>query len=234
MERERKKKIIIASVLMIAVIGISIGFAAFSNNLKISASSDVEPLNTLKVLFSSSNIVQEEVASNIQVDLLPLDETASYPGFTASTPIMNNDDATAPTLSNLKANFVRPGESVTYTLYIHNLSNYDAQLESIAFGNKSCVAKAGTNQTLVDNACDEIDISVTVGGGVDEPTAVTKTQNTSSSNAVTNHVLAAGKYETVTITLSYANLSSTTGNTDINGDFNVTFGDVTLTYTSAN
>ena len=41
MLRERRKKIIIIAVLMFAVVGISLGFAAFSNNLKISASSEV-------------------------------------------------------------------------------------------------------------------------------------------------------------------------------------------------
>lgn len=234
MIRERRKKIIIILILMFAVVGISLGFAAFSNNLKISASSDVQPLNTLKVLFSSSNLIQEEVPGNIEITLLPNEETANFPAFSASIPVIDNSNATSPVLSNLKSTFVRPGESVTYSLYIHNASSYDVKLNSIAFGNKSCIAKSGTTQSLVDLACSEIDMSVTVGGGINEPTAVTRTQNTSSSNVVDNHVLAAGQFETVVVRLSYADLSSGAGNTDINGDFDVTFGDVTLTYTSSN
>lgn len=234
MLRERRKKIIIIAVLMFAVVGISLGFAAFSNNLKISASSEVQPLNTLKVLFSSSNMVQEEVPGNIAITLAPNGETTNYPAFSASTPVISNEAVNSPVLSNLKATFVRPGESVSYLLYIHNASSYDAQLTSIVFGNKRCTAKTGTSQSLVDRACSEIDISVTVGGGTGEPSAVSKSQNTSSNNAVSDHVLAAGEYETVLVRLSYADLSSGAGNTDINGDFDVTFGDVTLTYTSAN
>ena len=232
MEKERGIKLVIVAALLVGVISLSLGFAAFSNNLTISASSEVQPLNTLKVLFSSSNKNQSENSEDIQVSLLPTGETSSYPGFTASVPQISNEVVTAPTLSNLKASFIRPGESVAYTLYIHNESSYDAQLTAISFGNKNCVAKTGTNQTLVDGVCNEIDISVTVGGGIDEPSAVTKTQNTSSSNLVQNHVLAAGAYETVT--LSYNDLSSGAGNKDVNGDFDVIFGDVILTYSSSN
>ena len=233
MDRERNVKIIIVAALLISVVSLSLGFAAFSNNLTIVANSDVQPLNSLKVLFSSSNVIQEEVVENIDVKLLPSGETAIYPGFTAAIPIINNSVVTAPTLSNLKATFIRPGESVTYTLYIHNASSYDVLLSAINFGNKACVAKTGTSQALVDQACGEIDIAVTVGGGEGESAAVTKNQNANSGSAITGHLLGANKFETVVVTLSYADLSASGGNTDIDGDFDVTFGDVTLTYATA-
>lgn len=234
MEKERGTKVIAVVALVVAAIGVSLGFAAFSNDLTITPTAEVKPLNTLRVLFSSSNTAQEEIGSNIDIKYLPAGENVTYPAFTATTPVISNAVISAPTLSNLKATFVRPGESIAYTLYIHNDSSYDAQLTAMAFGNKSCTAKSGTTQSIVDAACDEIDISVTVGGGTDEPTAVTKTQNTSSSATVSGHILEAGAYETVTVTLSYEDLSSGAGNTEVNGDFDVTFGNVTLTYSSAN
>lgn len=229
MERSRSKKMVLVAVLLTAVLGLTLGFAAYSNELKISVNSEVQPLNSLKVLFSSSNVEQESLGENVDIQLLPVDEVTNYPGFSASIPTINNDVVTAPIVSNLKATFVRPGESVTYTLYTHNMSSYDASLISIAFGNKKCTAKSNTSQSLVDKACEEIDISVKVGGGVNEPEAVTKSQKNSASNAISGHVLAAGEYETVLVTLSYEDLSSSTGNTDLNGDFDVTFGDVKLT-----
>ena len=232
MERERRMKVIAVAVLVVAVVGLSLGFAAFSNVLTISPTAEVQPINSMKVLFSSSNSSQEEIGTNIQIQYLPGGETTLYPNFTASIPVISNAVVSAPTLSNLKATFIRPGESVTYTLYIHNDSTYDVSLSAIEFGNKTCSAKSGTSQTLVDAACDEIDISVTVGGGTNEPIAVTKTQKNSSSPTVTGHVLGTGEYETVKVTLSYDDLSGGSGNTDLNGDFDVTFGDVTLTYVS--
>ena len=233
MERERNIKIIVVVALIISVISLSLGFAAFSNSLTIVANSNVQPLNSLKVLFSSSNILQEEIGENIDVELLPSGETTLYPGFTVAVPIINNSIVTAPTLSNLKATFIRPGESVTYTLYIHNASSYDVELAAINFGTKNCVAKTGTSQNLVDAACGEIDIEVAVGGGTDEPPLVSASQKTNASNVVSGHVLGAGEYETVAVKLLYSDLSSGAGNTDIDGDFDVTFGDVTLTYTTA-
>ncbi len=234
MERERGTKIIAVVALVVAIAGVSLGFAAFANNLTITPNAEVKPLNSLSVLFSSSNTTQEAIDSNVSIVKLPANEDATYTDFTATTPRISNAVATAPTLENLKATFVRPGEKVTYTLYVHNESSYDAQLTAVAFGNKTCTAKTGTNQDLVDRACGEIDISVIVGGGSGEPTAVTKTQNTSSDSTVSGHVLAAGEYETLKVTLSYNDLSSGTGNTNVNGDFDVAFGNVTLTYSSAN
>ena len=233
MEKDRGTKIIAVAALVVAVVGVSLGFAAFANDLTITPTAEVTPLNTLKVLFSSSSSSQTPTAGNVASEVISGQLSETYSGFSATSASISNATVTAPTLTNLKATFVRPGESVTYTLYIHNDSTYDAQLTAIAFGNKTCTAKTGTNQTLVDAACNEIDISVTVGGETGEPTAATKTQNTSQSATVSGHVLGTGEYETVKVTLSYADLSSGAGNTDLNGDFDVTFGDVTLTYSSA-
>lgn len=233
MERKRKDKIIVVCMLLVGVLGLALGFAAFSNNLTITSSSEVQPLNSLKVVFSNSNMYQEELGENIETTLLPGDETTLYPGFTASIPIIDNSVISAPKLTNVKATFVRPGESVTYKLYIHNISSYDAQLSAIGFGSKQCIAKTGTSQSLVDGACDEIDISVTVGGGSDEAPAVTRTHSSNSNESIQNHILPSGEYETLEITLTYKNLSSNGGNTDVDGDFDVNFGDITLTYTSA-
>ena len=232
MERQRGVKMVVVIVLAVVILGMSLGFAAFSNVLTITPTAETQILNTMKVLFSSSKTVQEEVGANIEINYFPSEEISIYPNFTASIPVISNSITNAPMLSGLKATFVRPGESVSYKLYIHNESSYDVSLTAITFGNKSCVAKTGTSQNLVDDACDEIDISVTVGGGIEEPIAVTKTQNTSSDYSVTGHVLSAGEYETVTIVLSYDDLSSGPGNTNLNGDFDVTFGNVTLTYSS--
>ena len=229
MERDRGAKIIAATALVFAIVGVSIGFAAFSNDLTITSEAEVTPVNSLRVYFSSSDSTLETNGGNIEISYLPVEETTDYPNFKASTPVISNDIPTAPTLTNLKATFIRPGESVTYKLYVQNASSYDAQLSAITFGTKSCTAKSGTSQNLVDDACGEFDISVTVGGGSGEPTSITKTLNTSPSSSVSGHVLGAGEFETLQITLSYISSGS---NTVLNGDFDVKFGDVTLTYST--
>ena len=228
MERNRNKNLILLGILLFTVVGISIGFAAFASNLNITSTAEIKPLTSLKVLFSSSKEEQSEVVDDSNIYL-----SENFSGFTSSIPVINNSNTSAPTLTNLKATFVKPGQSVTYTFYTHNMNTYDTYLTGITFETKSCVAKTGTSQSLVDQACDEIDISVTVGGQFGEPDGVTKTQSTSSDSTVANHILTSGAYENVSITLSYKDLSESGGNVELNGDFDVIFGNVILSYSSS-
>ena len=56
MERDRSAKIIAIVALCIAIVGLSIGFAAFSSNLTISSSANVKPdPSSFDVNFSTSN-----------------------------------------------------------------------------------------------------------------------------------------------------------------------------------
>ena len=56
MERDRSAKIIAIVALCVAVVGLSIGFAAFSNNLTIKSNATVTPnQNDFDVNFSTSN-----------------------------------------------------------------------------------------------------------------------------------------------------------------------------------
>lgn len=55
MERNKKTKVIAIVALIIGVIGLSIGFAAFSSILNIQSSANVKPDNsTMNVIFSSA------------------------------------------------------------------------------------------------------------------------------------------------------------------------------------
>lgn len=223
MKKNRKSKKTVAIILSIAILGLSLGFAAFSNELRIESSADVNLENNLKVYFSS---LENSQSTAVGENNIYLSET--YLGFSAATPIIDNSVPGAPLLSNLKATFVRPGQSVRYSFFVHNASDYDIQLTSIEFGTKKCTAKTGTDQNLVNNACDEIDLSVEIGS---DTNVVTRTQNTATSSTVTNHFLTAEEYEPIYIVLSYNELAGE--NTTVNGDFEVSFGDVKLTYSSA-
>ena len=60
MKSERRKRIITMSILAVAVITLSIGFAAFSSTLTIESQAQVDPdASTFGVVFSSSNTAQE-------------------------------------------------------------------------------------------------------------------------------------------------------------------------------
>lgn len=216
MEKDRTGKIIAIVALFVGVVGLSVGFAAFSNTLTIQSSATVKPDNsTFNVDFSTSNtsVVVEPVVAAVTPDGL----------VTTNATINNTSD---PKISNLSATFTAPGQKAVYTFYTYNAGELDAYLKSIVYENvtgettnKVCTATSGTDATLVASACTGISLSVKVG---------TEAVTTSGISSISGHSLAKGAGEQVTVTLEYAE-----GATRTDGDFTVSFGDVALTYSSA-
>ena len=202
MENNKGYKVITIIALVLGVLGVSLGYAAFSNTLTISSSAEVKP-NSLNfnVDFSSSS-------SAVETNDIAATLSATVDGFT-----------TDPKISNLKATFTEPGQSAVYSFYTYNAGRYVAYLNSIVFqGSKTCTAKTGTTQSLVDTACNGISLSVKVGS---------ESATTSSVATITGHSLAVDASEQVIVTISY---DSESGEAD--GDFDVTLPDIVLTYDS--
>ncbi len=213
MERERSAKIIAIIALCIAVAGLSIGFAAFSNNLKIESNATVTPdPNDFDVNFSSS-------------DTSELDGTVTGTGTNSATADNATiDNSGSPRITGLKANFTEPGQKVTYSFYAHNAGKYAAYLNSVTYGNvsgetstKVCTAGVNTDATMVEAACNGISVSIKVKNET----------YTGSLETISNHLLNIDAYENVVVTIEY---NSNAQRAD--GDFEVTFGDITLTYGS--
>ena len=209
MGNNKTYKIISIIALILGVVGVTLGYAAFSSTLKIESSAEVVPNGSnFNVDFSSSS--SSVVANDITPQL-----SANVTGFTATDAQIDN--TSDPVISNLHATFTEPGQSVTYTFYAYNAGQYLAYLNSIVFtGSKTCTARTNTNQGLVDTACTGINLSVAVTG---------INATTTSLASISNHSLAVGAAETITVVIEYA---SGAGRAD--GDFDVTFPDITLTY----
>ena len=212
MNENKGNKIVAIVALVLGAIGVTLGYAAFSNTLKIKSSAEVKPASTaFNVDFSSSSSAVE--TNNITPTL---NKTAE--GFTATDATINN--TADPLVSNLKATFTEPGQSATYSFYAYNAGEFVAYLNSIVFsGSKTCTAKEGTTQSLVDSACTGIKLSAKVGS---EPATET------SIASITDHTLAKNASEPVVVVLSYED-----GSAVADGDFDVSFPDITLTYESA-
>ena len=144
MEKDRSSKVIAVVALLVAVIGLSVGFASFSSTLTISSSANVTPnSDTFKVVFSSNGTI-------LTTEAVIGDVTGT--GASATNATINND--TNPTISGLAANFTEPGQKVVYTFYAHNSGEYDAFLKSVTYANvtgksesKVCTAGSGTTET---------------------------------------------------------------------------------------
>lgn len=216
MEKNRNAQVIAIVALVVAVLGLSVGFASFSNVLNIQSSANVKPdSSTLNVDFSSSidNVTVAEITPTATPNSI----------VTTNATIDNSAD---PTISNLSATFTEPGQSAVYKFYAYNAGKLNAYLKSIVYANvagsnatKVCTAKEGTTDALVQKACENILVKVKVGNELETATG---------KASITGHSLAKKTGEMVTVTLEYA-----AGAERTDGDFSVAFGNITLNYSSA-
>lgn len=215
MERERGSKVIAIIALCVGIVGLSLGFAAFSSTLRISSSAEVKPSgDTFNVDFSTTT----GTVTDGQV-------TPTVVGATGEAATISNA-ADESTITGLKANFTEPGQTVTYKFYAHNEGEYEAFLTGISYANateatspKVCTPGTGTTKSLVDAACENISLTVNVTNG-------DSTVSTAESTTTVDHSLAAGATDTIEVVIAY------TGTARADGDFTVAFGDVTLEYES--
>ena len=216
MEKNKKTQVIAIVALVIGIVGLSIGFAAFSSVLNIQTSADVKPdSSTMNVDFSSAED---------KVEIAEITPVATPNTLTTTNGVIDNSGD--PTILNLSATFTEPGQSVVYKFYAYNAGELKAYLKSIVFGNvagqnttKVCTAAEGTTNALVQKACEKISVKVKVGNELETSTG---------KASITGHDLAKGTGELVTVTLEYE-----AGAERADGNFTVSFGDITLNYSSA-
>lgn len=211
MEKNRSAKVLSIIALLVSVVGLSLGFAAFSRTLTINSSATVNPsTNDFRVVFSTTD---EVVTTTPVVGVSTPSGIVAEPASIASTSI-----------SNLKVDFTAPGQKAEYSFYAANTGEYDAYLRSIVFkrGDRECVAGENTREDLVQDACDDISLKVRVGEGIN---LIETSSNMSISG---EHKLGKGQFEPVTVTIEYA-----ADGARADGDFEVTFGTINLVYSSA-
>ncbi len=212
MEHNRQVKIISVIALVMAVVGLSLGFAAFSNVLIINANATVKPEEgKFNVdLYSTSSLENED---------LSVTGVSSTPGVGGTALI----DESRRIITGIHAEFTEPGQSVTYEFYAHNVGEYTAYLRSIIFNNvdgydstKVCVPTSGYSTVeSVDSACKGITVAVTA----------TEVYTDITYTGIIDHSVPKGGNEKIAVTISYASNSDTA-----TGPFEVLFGDIFLEY----
>lgn len=215
MEKDRGARVIALAALLVGVVGLSIGFSAFSSKLTIQPSAEVTPdESTFDVNFSTVATTETEgdVVGVPSADVV-----------TATTATIDNTDD--PIIENLGATFTEPGQSVTYSFFAHNNGKYKAFLNEIKYNavdgstlTKVCEPADGTDADMVEAACNAISVSVKVGSDA----AVSAT-----NSSIDDHTLDIDGFEPVVVTISYAE-----DGTLADGDFSVKFGDIVLNYDS--
>lgn len=207
MEHNRKQKLLMIVALIMGIVSLSVGFAAFSTTLNISSTASVTPdFDTFSVKFSSNK-------DSLVTDAIePYEKTANT---TASNAVIDN--GVNPTISNISVTFKAPGDYVVYEVYVRNEGEYLAYLNNINFiGNKTCIAETETTDSLVQNACESISIGVRLGD-------TTYTENTSFNN----RTLSSKTGEVMYIVLEYLGDGPM-----VDGPFRISFPSVSLVYST--
>lgn len=218
MEKDnRKVKVIAIMALLVAIAGVSIGFAAFTRTLTITSQAEVNPVDDFNVVFSNQ--------ANAVSTTGGVDASSKTPADLVTTnAVIDNSAQGGPTITNLKATFTQPGQSATYTFYVYNDSDYIAYLKNVDFtaASTKCTIPSGSQvtQALMNSACNDINVKITIGNDVN-------TTNLSADTAVSSHSLAAGASELVTVVISY---DTVTSQVLADGPFEVDLGTIQLLY----
>lgn len=241
MEKDRGTKVIAIVALIVAVVGLSLGFAAFSSTLTIEPSAIVIPEDNMHIIFSNINGAPTDTTIPGTMNQAMLDAKTALENAGVTAPnlpaaqnaTINNTNKKAPIISNLVATFTAPGQSVEYNFYAYNEMQYQAFLRSITFDTSkyTCTPETGTDTTTANNVCQSIKVTVTVGSGTGAPVAyvvgngaTTKSEYT----AATAHTLAATTGEAISVVIEYP-----TGSVETNGKVTVRMPDAQLVYSSA-
>ena len=131
----REMKILVVAALIISIVAIGIGFAAFSQNLTINGNASVQT-SSWKVKFS-------ELSS------------ATLTGTAA--------EVTKPTLSDTtietyNATFKTPGDSISYKIKVSNTGSYNAKITTATIPVPTCTGKSGETTAEADagKVCDKL------------------------------------------------------------------------------
>ena len=202
MEKSRKTNKLILILLLVLIIGLSIGFAAYGRELKITTSATVKGDEAgFKVVFSTA----ENAATHGKLEAN---------GCAGEVTIAENSIE----LSDVKATFTEPGQTATWSFYAFNDGKFDAFLNGVTIGEITATAKNGTDEEKVAEAVKGISVKLSV-----DSVDYTETKNplTSTYKLPTNEGIP------VVLTMTYAQNSAIA-----DGDFDVSVGDIKLHYSS--
>lgn len=145
MEKERTFKLIAFIALFVAVVGSSIGFAAFSSTLEIKGSANFKT--------QSWNVHFEN-----------LEKSSNMTAIEFNAPLIESNTTV---ISGLKAEFNKPGQVAEYTFDIVNGGTFDSIITGVTINTPNCIG-TGTNATTdAENVCKNLSVKLTDSTGAD-------------------------------------------------------------------
>lgn len=214
MENGRTFKMMSVVALCLAVIGITIGFAAFSATLKIeNASATVKK--------GGNDSFASKIGFNGTVTCTVTGSTAITEAGEDATNGYQKGTASGASWSGIKATLYEPGDKLTCTATVLNESDYIAYLGSIS---TSAGITCGGTATNVSEVCASLTSTVTTG-----PTTLNIANTAATTPAITGNTIAATSgTKDVVFTLEYGSTGPIADD-----DVTVTIPTISLVYDTA-
>ncbi|MBR1416821.1 MAG: hypothetical protein IJ572_03285 [Bacilli bacterium] len=236
MEKNNGSRLIAVLALVVAVAGLSLGFAAFSTTLKVDTAANVTAGSNWNIGFSTDGTNIEDVTTAGTVNA---NETGN-PGVIDVTKytIAQNTNATLSTTT---------GSSVSYDLKILNKGTLPARLESVNFGGVAVTctnATASATPTLIEGVAGAGTTST--GGNTSTISNAdcakmfratlkigSTTYSSTPASIPSSEVIAAGGNADVKLTVEYIDDADARAvAATLDGDIVVNIGSISVGYTS--
>ncbi len=249
MEKNGNGKVIAIIALIVAVVGLSLGFAAYSTYLRVEGAATVQTdSGNWKVGFSTDGTAIEALNGTNTVSGVNATTDHTSDGGTVTVSRYTITQATKPILSTTA------GSSVSYTLSVLNKGGIDANLGNVTFAQYpvTCSYITGTQSGGDANGWIEAENSTTQPYAGTKKDASTGTISDSDCNAMFGVTLSINNTPYTTTTTGTGTLAKTTGNhpvvltlaykndsaaqaaaANLTGDIEVTIQPIGVVYTSA-
>lgn len=179
--RDKGMKFAVITALVIGVMGVAVGFAAFSTALEIDGSATVNT-SSWNVFFASAT----------------KDGTSTATVVTEPTITTNDAGKALAKLNNWQVTFNEPGQFAKYNIKVTNSGSYEAILDNVNIPtNLTCTGTGDAKATDETNVCGNLEYTLTYA------TAQTHSDSTSSAVITEGDKLAAGQSVDLVLTLTY-------------------------------
>lgn len=143
-EKDRKTRIIAVVAVVLAIAGLSLGFAAYSQTLTINGSGEVKA-SSWQVRFENLSSVNKTGTAN-----------------EVTAPTINTNDTN---IGEYDVTFQTPGDSISYTFDIANNGTFDAEISSISIPTPECTGNGDNATTDAANVCANLEYKLTYTDG---------------------------------------------------------------------
>ena len=165
-DKEKQSKLVAILALCVSVVGLTLGFAAFSNTLTISSSATVSPNESdfnINV-YGISDFKGDTYAGTNSLPPIELytsettsvaNKSSSINPALASSDSKITDNGKSITITDINVGLTEPGQQVSYYYLIKNEGEYDAYLRAINFLNETNT-RGTKRKAVVDTVAAEI------------------------------------------------------------------------------